>query len=110
MKIAIIGPGIMAIPPKGWGAVEILIHDMRCALEDLGHDVYIVNVKNKNEIIQQTNKLDAEFVHIQYDDHVDIIPHLTCKNIAMLLRNVSKSRILNCIPRPPSLEHVALFN
>ncbi len=83
MKIAIIGPGIMAIPPKGWGAVEILIHDMRCALEDLGHDVYIVNVKNKNEIIQQTNKLDAEFVHIQYDDHVDIIPHLTCKNIAI---------------------------
>ena len=24
MKIAIVGPGIMPIPPTGWGAVEIL--------------------------------------------------------------------------------------
>ena len=27
MKIALVGPGIMEIPPKGWGAVESLIWD-----------------------------------------------------------------------------------
>ena len=27
MKIALIGPGIMPIPPDGWGAVESLIWD-----------------------------------------------------------------------------------
>ena len=27
MKVAIVGPGIMPIPPTGWGAVEILIWD-----------------------------------------------------------------------------------
>ena len=83
MKIAIIGPGLMPIPPTGWGAVEILIHDMRCALESLGHEVHIVNVKDKNEIIRQTNLLDVEFVHVQYDDHIDVVPYLTCKNVAI---------------------------
>ncbi len=83
MKIAIIGPGIMPIPPTGWGAVEILIHDMRCALEKLGHEVHIVNVKDKNEIIRQTNEIEADFVHVQYDEHIDVVPYLTCKNVAI---------------------------
>ena len=38
MKISIIGPGIMPIPPTGWGAVEILIWDQKLALEELGHE------------------------------------------------------------------------
>ena len=37
MKLSIIGPGIMPIPPQGWGAVEILIWDLKCAYEELGH-------------------------------------------------------------------------
>ena len=83
MKIAIIGPGIMPIPPTGWGAVEILIHDTRCALEKLGHTVHIVNVKDKNEIIKQTNSLDVDFVHVQYDEHIDVVQHLNCKSVAI---------------------------
>jgi len=35
MKIGFIGPGIMPIPPDGWGAVESLIDDYRNALESL---------------------------------------------------------------------------
>ena len=42
MKIAIIGPNT-PIPPKGWGAVETLIWDMKMSLEELGHDVLIIN-------------------------------------------------------------------
>lgn len=31
MNIAFIGPGIMPIPPSGWGAVEMMIcHNMIC--------------------------------------------------------------------------------
>ena len=33
MRIAIVGPGIMPIPPTGWGAVEIFIWDSKIALE-----------------------------------------------------------------------------
>ena len=53
MKISIIGPGIMPIPPKGWGAVETLIWDMYNALIALGHEVDIVNVKDPRDIIKR---------------------------------------------------------
>ena len=55
MKISIIGPGLMSIPPKGWGAVETLIWDMHNALIALGHEVDIVNVKDPREIIKKVN-------------------------------------------------------
>ena len=76
MKICLVGPGIMAIPPVGWGAVEILIWDIKCTLEELGHEVVIVNTQNRNEIIAQINQLKPDFVHIQYDEFVDVIPHI----------------------------------
>ena len=83
MKICLIGPGIMPIPPTGWGAVEILVHDVRCELEKLGHEVTVVNVKDKNEIVKQANETGADFTHIHYDGHADVIPHLVCKNVAI---------------------------
>ena len=42
MKIVIIGPN-SPIPPVGWGAVESLIWDYKCLLEELGHFVWIVH-------------------------------------------------------------------
>ena len=38
MNIALVGPGIMEIPPKGWGAVESLIWDYATELGELGHE------------------------------------------------------------------------
>ena len=76
MKISIVGPGIMPIPPVGWGAVEILIWDSKNALEELGHTVQIVNTKSPVEIIQQVNSFRPEFVHIQYDDFIEIYPYI----------------------------------
>lgn len=84
MKIAIIGPGGSSIiPPLGWGAVEILIYDSATALKKLGHDVTIINDKNMSVMINEANSGDFDIVHIHYDDRVDMIPHLTCKNIAI---------------------------
>jgi len=76
MKISIIGPGIMPIPPKGWGAVETLIWDMRNALITLGHDVDIVNVKDPREIIRRVNQYQPDFVHIHYDDWVGLYQYI----------------------------------
>lgn len=67
-----IGPGIMSIPPIGWGAVEILIWDMKLALEELGHEIQIINTKNVSEIVNQINEFEPDFVHIQYDEFVEI--------------------------------------
>ena len=76
MKVAIIGPGIMPIPPTGWGAVEILIWDQKLALEKLGHKVLIVNTQSPVEILQQINGFRPDFVHVQYDDFVEIVPYI----------------------------------
>ena len=76
MKISIVGPGIMPIPPTGWGAVEILIWDSKNALEALGHTVQIINTKNGREIIDQINSFKPDFVHVQYDEFVPIMEYI----------------------------------
>ena len=76
MKISIVGPGIMPIPPTGWGAVEILIWDQKLSLEKLGYEVDIVNTKSPIEIIQKINSYRPDFVHIQYDDFIELYPYI----------------------------------
>lgn len=76
MKITLVGPGIMAIPPKGWGAVEILIWDTRNTLKSLGHEVQIVNTKNPNEIISQINTFRPDFVHVHYDEFIGVYSYI----------------------------------
>ena len=76
MRIAIIGPGIMPIPPTGWGAVEILVWDQNLALKELGHEVQIINTPNPVEIIEQINAFRPDFVHIQYDDFIGLYPYI----------------------------------
>lgn len=83
MKICIVGPGIMPIPPNGWGAVEILIWDYKQTLEKLGHEVHIVNTANRNDIVNQCNQLNPDFIHVQYDEYWNICEHLNCKNVAI---------------------------
>ena len=64
MKISIVGPGLMPIPPKGWGAVESLIWDMANALKELGHSVQIINTTDGNKVLQAIEEHDPDFVHI----------------------------------------------
>ena len=80
MKIAIVGPGIMPIPPTGWGAVEILIWDQKLALEKLGHEVQIINTPHPVEILQGINLCRPDFVHVQYDDFVELCPYIQYPN------------------------------
>lgn len=76
MKITLVGPGIMPIPPTGWGAVEILVWDTKNALENLGHEVQIVNTQNPQEIINQINSFRPDFVHVHYDEFIGVYPYI----------------------------------
>ena len=80
MKVSIVGPGIMPIPPTGWGAVEILIWDQKLALEKLGHEVQIVNQPNGIDILKEINEFRPDFVHVQYDDFVELCPYIQYPN------------------------------
>lgn len=83
MRIVLVGPGIMPIPPKSWGAVEILIWDQKQTLEGLGHDVQIVNTGSREEIIKQVNSISPDFVHVHYDEHWHVCDELQCDNVAI---------------------------
>jgi glycosyltransferase involved in cell wall biosynthesis len=80
MKIVLVGPGIMPIPPTGWGAIEILIWDTKNALEKLGHDVLIVNTKNPREIIDEINRFRPDFVHVHYAEFISVVPYIQYPN------------------------------
>ena len=67
MKIALIGPGIIEITPKGWGAVEDLIWEIATELGELGHEGVIINTPNTDEIISEVLSDDFDFVHLFYD-------------------------------------------
>ena len=83
MKIAIIGPGYMPIPPKGWGAVESLIWDYSEALLDLGHEVYIYNSRDFDGVVKDINSKELDFVHLQFDDYTPLMNHIECPNKAV---------------------------
>lgn len=76
MRIVLIGPGIMPIPPTGWGAVEILIWDTKNALEALGHEVKIINTKDGRQILDEINSFRPDFVHVHYDEFIPIVPYI----------------------------------
>ena len=76
MKILFVGPGLLPIPPEGWGGIEHLVWDMKLAFNKLSHDVKIVNTTNPKEIIFEINNYRPDFVHVQYDDWVLLYPYI----------------------------------
>jgi len=76
MNIAFIGPGIMPIPPVGWGAVEMLIWDYATVLGELGHTGVIINTPDRYQIIEELKQKKFDIVHLHYDVFHDIIPEI----------------------------------
>lgn len=76
MNIAFIGPGIMPIPPTGWGAVEMLIWDYATVLTELDHGGVIVNTPNRTEILEELQKEKFDIIHLHYDVFHNIIPDI----------------------------------
>ena len=77
MKIALIGPGIMNIPPDGWGAVEMLIWDYTQIIRELGHRVEIINTPDRELIKFEVEHGKYDIVHLHYDVFHDIINDLS---------------------------------
>lgn len=92
LTIALIGPGILPIPPEGHGAVEILMWDYYNELVKQGHRVTIVNKIRRpgddqsspetpycQELIQEINSQNYDFVHLHYDCLYPILPYIKCQ-------------------------------
>ena len=67
MKIALIGPGILPIPPSGWGGVEALMwnHYNELIKKDIAVDIF--NTKDVSSVANHINNTDYDFIHLHYD-------------------------------------------
>ena len=95
MKFVLVGPGILPIPPPGWGAVEILLWEYFQELTAQGHEAVIVNPLRESHydqqphtsysrsLIQEINQHYGDVVHIHYDCLHYVIPFLTCPCICI---------------------------
>jgi len=79
MKVALIGPGIMPIPPEGWGGVEHLIWNYYNQMKKRGDEVVIINTKDMNEVVRTVNSGNFDALHLHYDNYANVLPHLNCK-------------------------------
>lgn len=82
MNIALVGPGIIEIPPKGWGAVESLIWDYATELGELGHGGIIVNTPDQEQILEELKSDNFDFIHVHYDVFYPLMDSIreTCPN------------------------------
>ena len=78
MNICLIGPGIMPIPPEGWGGVEHLIWNFAQQLKKTGDEVTIINTPDLPEIVKEANSQDFDAVHLHYDQFANVMPQLKC--------------------------------
>lgn len=81
MKITLVGPGLMPIPPKGWGAVEILIADQAAMLQAAGHQVTIVNQRDRAQALAEVEASQPDLVHLHYDEYITWAEQMTCPRI-----------------------------
>jgi len=79
MKICLVAPGIMPIPPDTWGAVEMMLWDYYNILIKNNIDVDIINSPSRLEILQKVNSGNYDVVHIHYDVFIDIINSIHSK-------------------------------
>ena len=83
LRFALVGPGIMPIPPTGWGAVEQIIWDHSLVLKEKGHHVDIINTADRDEVVRLVEKGKYDVVHIHYDVMADLAERLTNKVILL---------------------------
>jgi hypothetical protein len=67
MNIALIGPGQLSIPAKGWGGTEALVWNHIIELRRRGIIVDIFNTRDLDAVSNDINAREYDFIHLHYD-------------------------------------------
>lgn len=88
VNVTLVAPGGRAIPPEGYGGVELGIWNHRAILLNEGHGVHIVNVQDsgnsivkKWKIIRKINASKPDIVHIRASKYFQLSRFIRCPNI-----------------------------
>ena len=82
IKICLIGPGTK-IPPKSWGACEIIVWYYYTYLKQINIDVQYISNPDNSCVIDFIKMNNFDIVHIMYDDLIILAPeiHKYCNKI-----------------------------
>jgi len=69
MKIIHLSPGLIEIPPKGWGAIEEVIWNYKLELEKFGHTVEIHNYFEFLKLVDNGYEYDILHIHVSDQCH-----------------------------------------
>jgi glycosyltransferase involved in cell wall biosynthesis len=81
MKICLVAPGEISIPPSGWGALETVVSNQYNKLILNGYEVKIINEKDPNKTYQEIESFDPDIVHLHYGKHFEILPFIHRRKI-----------------------------
>jgi glycosyltransferase involved in cell wall biosynthesis len=81
VKICFIAPGLIEIPPKGWGALETVVWNQSQELKKLGLETFVINSPNSYEVLTKVNEINPDIVHLHYGKHWEIMPNIKCRKI-----------------------------
>lgn len=80
MRIALIGPGTLAIPPSGWGAVERVIWNLHQQSGGAGFETIVVNSREAAEIGARCTAFRPDVLHLHaYGVLPATLPYLTSR-------------------------------
>lgn len=124
MKVIQVTPGILPIPPKGWGALEIVIWNYKLSFEKLGHECsikYLNEINDeeiKNSIIHihvadlalEAKKRGMKYIYTLHDHHVEIFDGTKLINQQAIegaeIAFVPSEHLLDFFGNPPNLFYV----
>jgi len=74
MKIGVVVPPLLKVPPSGYGGLEVVVYDLCCALAAKGEDVTLIAPTGSHaegcklfETITAPEKTDVNWVQLEYD-------------------------------------------
>lgn len=81
MKICLVAPGEISIPPDGWGALETVVWNQYIQLKQLNYNVHIINNTDPNIVFKEIENHNPDIVHLHYGKHYEILPFINRKKI-----------------------------
>lgn len=83
MNLAFVCAGDINIPPKSWGAVEILVWEYYQRLMSKGHKVDIYNIKDIQWVKKELESSYYDFVHLQHEDLLPMLEDVQVNKMAI---------------------------
>ena len=106
MRVALVGPGTVSIPPPGWGATERVIWNIHQHGRDAGFDSLVVNSKRARAVVAALTEFQPDVIHLHADWRFPACLWYLLRCPTPLVMTSHNPRLGSAIPREvaPSIE------